>query len=332
MPEGPRIPAELPVEVLQRQSDWTEVRCSNGWSAWVDGRLLLEMHAVPLPNASVPGPPALPSTLPALAAPAPSTSGGEGLSRFLTNAAWRLAVPASTIGRVVLGTGVVVLLTGFFPWFSVGNASATAWRVPVSFLVDPKAQGSPWLAWLLLLVGGSIGVLALRGRGERIALVAGGVVAAVGLLFIISLLRAPGAGLGNVGLGAWLTVLAGAGCASVPTIQAKKGAAHPTPATPPTPSATLPTTPATLPTTSSIPSVAAPPEADAGSGWTPTHRVPVSGLDCFSGPDPGRILAVRLDGGLLVRVDETAGDWVRVGCSNGWTAWVDGRQLTTIPR
>ncbi|MER5928706.1 hypothetical protein [Streptomyces sp. NPDC002054] len=36
----------LPVELLARRGEWGEIRCANGWSAWVDGRLLV---AVPQP-------------------------------------------------------------------------------------------------------------------------------------------------------------------------------------------------------------------------------------------------------------------------------------------
>ncbi|MEU3726413.1 hypothetical protein [Streptomyces sp. NPDC031705] len=36
----------LPVQLLSRRGEWGEVLCANGWSAWVDGRLLV---AVPRP-------------------------------------------------------------------------------------------------------------------------------------------------------------------------------------------------------------------------------------------------------------------------------------------
>ncbi|MFF1556597.1 hypothetical protein [Streptomyces sp. NPDC058279] len=36
----------LPVQLLSRQGEWGEILCANGWSAWVDGRLLV---AVPQP-------------------------------------------------------------------------------------------------------------------------------------------------------------------------------------------------------------------------------------------------------------------------------------------
>lgn len=36
----------LPVRLLSRRAEWGEILCANGWSAWVDGRLLV---AVPQP-------------------------------------------------------------------------------------------------------------------------------------------------------------------------------------------------------------------------------------------------------------------------------------------
>ncbi|GAA2618708.1 MULTISPECIES: hypothetical protein [Streptomyces] len=44
----PTVPLDpfLPVQLLSRRGEWGEVLCANGWSAWVDGRLLV---AVPRP-------------------------------------------------------------------------------------------------------------------------------------------------------------------------------------------------------------------------------------------------------------------------------------------
>ncbi|WP_327251313.1 hypothetical protein [Streptomyces sp. NBC_01244] len=44
----PTVPLDafLPVRLLSRRGEWGEILCANGWSAWVDGRLLL---AVPQP-------------------------------------------------------------------------------------------------------------------------------------------------------------------------------------------------------------------------------------------------------------------------------------------
>ncbi|MFB7169260.1 hypothetical protein ACFCYM_00240 [Streptomyces sp. NPDC056254] len=40
------LDAFLPVQLLSRRGEWGEILCANGWSAWVDGRLLI---AVPQP-------------------------------------------------------------------------------------------------------------------------------------------------------------------------------------------------------------------------------------------------------------------------------------------
>jgi hypothetical protein len=61
--------------------------------------------------------------------------------------------------------------------------------------------------------------------------------------------------------------------------------------------------------------------------WAPTHRVPEKGLDCWEAPDVSRTTIARLDPGLEVEVTERWGDWTRVVCSNGWSAWLDGRAL-----
>jgi hypothetical protein len=37
-----RIDPGVEVQVLDRTGDWAHVLCSNGWSAWVDARLLTE--------------------------------------------------------------------------------------------------------------------------------------------------------------------------------------------------------------------------------------------------------------------------------------------------
>ncbi|CAL9368564.1 hypothetical protein SUDANB120_00815 [Streptomyces sp. enrichment culture] len=44
----PTVPLDpfLPVQLLSRRGEWGQILCANGWSAWVDGRLLV---AVPQP-------------------------------------------------------------------------------------------------------------------------------------------------------------------------------------------------------------------------------------------------------------------------------------------
>ncbi len=52
-PDG-AVPTEpldplLPVQLLSRRGDWGQVLCSNGWSAWVDARLLVTLPQNPPP-------------------------------------------------------------------------------------------------------------------------------------------------------------------------------------------------------------------------------------------------------------------------------------------
>ncbi|MFD8088143.1 hypothetical protein ACFV4F_41395 [Kitasatospora sp. NPDC059722] len=64
--------------------------------------------------------------------------------------------------------------------------------------------------------------------------------------------------------------------------------------------------------------------------FRPTHIAPPGGMATWAAPDPARPSA-RLDELLPVRLVARQGDWARVLCSNGWTAWVDARLLITLP-
>ncbi|MFC8508640.1 hypothetical protein ACFU3J_10715 [Streptomyces sp. NPDC057411] len=64
--------------------------------------------------------------------------------------------------------------------------------------------------------------------------------------------------------------------------------------------------------------------------FRPTHVVPRDGLPAWESPDPG-LPTVPLDAFLPVRLVDRAGDWGRVLCSNGWSAWVDARLLVSVP-
>ena len=49
-PDRPAAPLDggLPVQVLTRRGAWAHVMCSNGWSTWVDGRLLVALGVAPV--------------------------------------------------------------------------------------------------------------------------------------------------------------------------------------------------------------------------------------------------------------------------------------------
>ncbi|MFD8707536.1 hypothetical protein ACFV1W_33970 [Kitasatospora sp. NPDC059648] len=65
--------------------------------------------------------------------------------------------------------------------------------------------------------------------------------------------------------------------------------------------------------------------------FRPTHVAPPDGMATWTAPDPARPSA-RLDPLLPVRLIARQGDWAQILCSNGWTAWVDGRLLVALPQ
>ncbi|WP_254709894.1 hypothetical protein, partial [Streptomyces lunaelactis] len=65
--------------------------------------------------------------------------------------------------------------------------------------------------------------------------------------------------------------------------------------------------------------------------FRPTHVVPRDGLPAWEAPDVSRPTA-PLDALLPVQVVDRRGDWGQIVCANGWSAWVDGRLLVSVPQ
>lgn len=57
--------------------------------------------------------------------------------------------------------------------------------------------------------------------------------------------------------------------------------------------------------------------------------VPPGGLAAWDAPDPSRPSTAALAEGLPLDVLQRVGDWAEVRAENGWTGWVDARQLAT---
>ncbi|WP_406506158.1 hypothetical protein [Streptomyces sp. NBC_01602] len=64
--------------------------------------------------------------------------------------------------------------------------------------------------------------------------------------------------------------------------------------------------------------------------FRPTHVVPPDGMPSWEAPDMSRP-AEPLDPLLPVQLVGRRGDWGRILCANGWSAWVDGRLLVSVP-
>ena len=75
-----------------------------------------------------------------------------------------------------------------------------------------------------------------------------------------------------------------------------------------------------------------PPPTPPALAWAPSHHVPDAGMLAWPAPDPRYPPMVNLAPHLDLRVLEWAGAWARVVASNGWSGWVDGRQLVPAPQ
>ncbi|MFD9205752.1 hypothetical protein ACFVZM_05665 [Streptomyces sioyaensis] len=65
--------------------------------------------------------------------------------------------------------------------------------------------------------------------------------------------------------------------------------------------------------------------------FLPSHVVPPEGMATWAAPDTTRPSS-PLDPLLPVQVVDRRGDWALALCSNGWSTWVDGRLLLSVPR
>lgn len=66
--------------------------------------------------------------------------------------------------------------------------------------------------------------------------------------------------------------------------------------------------------------------------WQSTHTIPAGGLRAWEAPDPSRPHVTEVAAGLEVQVVERTGAWAKVVFSNGWSAWVDGRELMEVSK
>ncbi|WP_425274461.1 hypothetical protein [Streptomyces flavidovirens] len=65
--------------------------------------------------------------------------------------------------------------------------------------------------------------------------------------------------------------------------------------------------------------------------FRPTHVVPRDGLAAWEEPDVSRPTE-PLDPLLPVQLIGRRGEWGQILCANGWSAWVDGRLLVSVPQ
>lgn len=102
----------VPLQVTDWSGAWAQIVCDNGWTAWVDGRLLLPVHG--------PGPAPAPASPPApapIAAPIPARPRHLAVDGFV----------GATLSLVAI----------FVPWIRIDGADpVNATDLPVGVLVD----------------------------------------------------------------------------------------------------------------------------------------------------------------------------------------------------
>jgi hypothetical protein len=208
-PDGTKPPvaaldARLDVEVVERQGAWARILCSNGWSAWVDGRRLVEMSAAaaaPTP-APTPAPAAAWSSPPASSPAAPTAPTPAAPAGAWTVPAGTAPAPPRTsefgVGSILaLAGAAVVLISGWLKWVSFDEQGfeleLSSYQIPMKFLVDsdvgPLEAGLPIGALLLLLAAVCV-VGALVPTVRLLSIVGGGLAVVVALLFVFQLDRA----------------------------------------------------------------------------------------------------------------------------------------------
>lgn len=191
VPPAARLDPGLELQVVARQGDWAQIRCSNGWTAWVDARVLVPVAG---------GPP--PARVSALA-----------WSRSITVGGRRVEVGPAMVGAVVVAIGSML------GWIRGGGVSISSFDVKVNYLFSPTSRPSgPDLG--LVLVAAAVGFAAMTvvgARADRRRWIAW-LVVGIGVLFVVQLQRSlsdlppesrPGL-IDTVGLGVWATIVGGA--------------------------------------------------------------------------------------------------------------------------
>jgi hypothetical protein len=227
-PDGSAPPAAnldpgLDVMVLERRGEWANIRCSNGWEAWVDGRRLVESAPAPTPGpaAAPPPPPAPPTPPPPTPEPAPApppttetvptpppapTQPAEPSSAWGTPGATAAAAAPRAAGGFAIGPGQIIAFIGgllffvsaWFTWisyeFTAGGTSASesfsAYRIPAHFLLDSQSEsGGLNLGIVIAFFGFACIAAAVLGALNRnlglLSLVTGVATFLVALLFFV---------------------------------------------------------------------------------------------------------------------------------------------------
>jgi hypothetical protein len=198
-PAAANLAPNLDVQLLRWWGEWAEIRCSNGWTAWVGGRQL-----VPFGGAAA--------------------QGGASLNS-LQGRLKDVPLPAG-VSPLAAGGAALMLLGSFLPWISIHGFDSSGWDVPFFALLTGKATITGFKLGLVLLVvaAGVVGVplLTKRPLDANLLLVAGGVALASFVLFFIRLSSNHFSAGASVGFGAYITAVGGV-LLGIAFLQARRG-------------------------------------------------------------------------------------------------------------
>ncbi|MFQ5554518.1 MAG: SH3 domain-containing protein [Acidimicrobiia bacterium] len=197
------LPAGVELQIVQQRADWAQVRASNGWEGWVDGRRLIAGTSGRAPGGR------RDHTGGETAQPVADAGGMTGSGTVATGPS-----------PLPLIAGIALAVTAFLPWVG-GGIGSNAFDIPGAFLWSTNSSSTGFnLGILMLLVGAAavatIFVEQLVPFRKAAALVAIG----IAVVFLIQLVRAFaefsgwGTALGDVftdgfAVGPWIALGAG---------------------------------------------------------------------------------------------------------------------------
>jgi hypothetical protein len=203
---GPRIGEPLDVELLEQSGDWAKVAFSNGWTAWVDGRLLVPLRG------------------------RPATAPGAGVARRGAPGFDMSALMADRPRAFALGGALLVALSSFLPWLRGTGASVNSFDITAEALIDYKttSTGGIKIGMLLLAVAAGLVFVLVRGADARIERALGIAAVAVPVVYLVQLQRAvsdaQGVSLTDIaGIGILGAAAGGALVLLAPTLAARSG-------------------------------------------------------------------------------------------------------------
>src|SRR4051812_24667311 len=159
---GPWLPPDLEVQVIEQTGAWARVRCSNEFTAWVDGRALVALVTPapppPPPAAAAPAVPATPpapTPAPVASAPPAAVAVAVASPATLDTTVAKVAALDFSFSKPLVGAGLVAL-AGLMPWFRLGGGTSSGFDISVVFLFNLRTRARGGLSVGLLMLAAAV--------------------------------------------------------------------------------------------------------------------------------------------------------------------------------